>query len=149
MRLHGVDAFSVEVVTTCVSWETACQLEIEAIKSFGTFNPNGYNITLGGEGRLGVKHCDEFKRMISRIHTGKVVSEETRARLSAAHSSMTDEQKRARAVKMAAANARRTDAERVRISEAIAASKRGKKRPPEVIAKMTAARWGKQRGEIP
>jgi len=55
---------------------------------------------------------------------------------------------------MAAANARRTPEERARISETIAASKRGKPRPPEVIAKMRrkrspeviarvrAARWG-------
>lgn len=147
IRKYGPRAFSIESIDVFDTWEAACSAEVETIERLGTFGDGGYNITRGGDGRLGCAHSDQFKRFISAVHTGKVVSSQTRERLKEAHRSRSPEARADLAAKFSAANARRTEEERARISEAIAASKRGLKRSPETIAKAAAARWAKGKSE--
>ncbi len=47
------------------------------ILKYDTFKPNGYNLTLGGDGLYGLKHTEETKRKIGLKHKGKIVSKET------------------------------------------------------------------------
>lgn len=95
-----------------LTWQQACSLEIELIKSNGRINKsNGSlcNLTDGGEGTLGIirvisdetrnkmsnsargnksmlgrKFTDEHRRRLSESHKGFKVSEETKAKIGAA-----------------------------------------------------------------
>lgn len=147
IRKYGQEAFSLEQIGSCDTWEAACEMEKAEIASRGTFSPDGYNLTLGGDGLLGVKHSEEFKAFISEVHKGRVVSDLTRERLRAAHEARPEHEKAELAEKIASANSKRTPEERDRIAEAIAASKRGKKRPSEVMEKVAQANRGKRRSD--
>ena len=46
------------------------------IAAMGTFAPNGYNMTLGGEGGFGMKMSDDNKRNVSKRFKGKKQSPE-------------------------------------------------------------------------
>jgi predicted GIY-YIG superfamily endonuclease len=118
IRKYGAEAFSVEQIGSAETWKELCALERSAIAERGTFTPNGYNLTLGGDGTPGYIYANR--------------SPESQAQLSK---------------KIAEANARRTPEERARIAEAIAASKRGKPRPPELIEKLAAQKRGKTHSE--
>jgi hypothetical protein len=95
-----------------ITWEQACVLEIELIKSSGRINLNTgslCNLTDGGEGTLGIiktvsddtrrrmsesakgnknmlgrKFSDEHKRKLSESHKGLKVSEETKIKIGVA-----------------------------------------------------------------
>ena len=49
---YGKENVVLTVLATVDNWELLCLAEIEAIEKFNTFAPNGYNLTLGGEGSL-------------------------------------------------------------------------------------------------
>jgi hypothetical protein len=82
-------------------------------------------------------HSDEFKAAQSARFKVVPRSAEARERIAEGMAARPEADRFAWAAKIHEANARRTPEERARISEAIAASKRGKKRPPEVVAKLT------------
>lgn len=80
---------TIEIYKTCLSWPEACNLEINLISLFGRkgIDKNGVliNRTLGGEGTLGrivLPYTDETKAKIGAGNKGKVVSEESRKRMS-------------------------------------------------------------------
>jgi len=62
LRKYGVDNFLCEELFTCDTKDEACQLEIDMIKKYNSITPNGYNMTLGGEG--GIPN-EEVKKKIS------------------------------------------------------------------------------------
>lgn len=47
---YGVESISIETLFESDDWELLCVLEIDAIKSFNTRSPHGYNTTAGGDG---------------------------------------------------------------------------------------------------
>jgi hypothetical protein len=55
LRKYGVETFKREQLGECDDWERLCQMEKDAIASHGTLSPNGYNLTIGGEGIIGPK----------------------------------------------------------------------------------------------
>ena len=57
-------------------------MEFHYIKQFNSFIPNGYNMTLGGEGTIGRTCKQETKDKISKNKKGKALSEEHKATLS-------------------------------------------------------------------
>ena len=61
MRKYGKDAFTIEQIGSADSWDELLELERELICKHKTFVPDGYNLTLGGEGVLGLKYSDESK----------------------------------------------------------------------------------------
>lgn len=69
---YGVAAFKRSVIEECDNQDDMLLKEIESIKHFDTFN-NGYNLTMGGEGRLGgtCKHTEESKLKMSLATKGK------------------------------------------------------------------------------
>lgn len=91
--------YEVEIIMDGITWDEACKKEIEFIKLYGKINNNGYliNLTDGGEGNLGIppKLSEERSRKISETlkrkyasgerksaNIGRIVSEETRLKLS-------------------------------------------------------------------
>lgn len=47
---YGKENVVLVVLATVDNWELLCLAEMEAIEKFNTFTPNGYNMTLGGDG---------------------------------------------------------------------------------------------------
>ena len=61
--------FNIKILHENITWEEACQKEIEYIKKFGRVdNGTGIlcNLTDGGEGTLNLKHSDDTKLAISK-----------------------------------------------------------------------------------
>lgn len=83
---YGEAQFTVEVVCCARTWEDLCAAEVALIAQRNTRAPNGYNITLGGEGARGCIRTAAHRAAISRAHLGKQRSAITRAKLSAAMS---------------------------------------------------------------
>jgi|ERR1700677_1921465 len=81
MEKYGAETFTREIVATTDSEEEARNLERTFIIQFDTF-ANGYNANEGGHGWLIVP--EEVKRKSGAAQRGKIVSQETRARMSAA-----------------------------------------------------------------
>ena len=92
---HGIENFEWEVYCKC-NYAELSEKEIETIEKFNT-TINGYNLTLGGIGRLGYKHSEatkqkmskaaqnmtiEHRRKISKALKGKSLPKETRQKIS-------------------------------------------------------------------
>jgi group I intron endonuclease len=78
MRAHGVDSFSIEPLMKCINQKMANFFEDLFIVTFDAIE-TGYNIIRGGsKGR----HTQETKDKLSKMFKGKVVSAETRKKMS-------------------------------------------------------------------
>ena len=100
LKLYDRDCFVWEIIEECSSVQEMNDREKYFIQYFDSFN-NGYNKTLGGEGRrgpypesgkqkqreinLGKTHTEETKRKISEKLKGRKFSEEHRRKLSENH----------------------------------------------------------------
>lgn len=87
IKKYGWNNFKHEVVADGLTAEEAQSLEKRLIAETNATDRNkGYNLSLGGEAPFtGLKHSEETKSKISKANIGKVVSFETRQRLSLAH----------------------------------------------------------------
>lgn len=101
IRKYGINDFEWQIIFESDVRDVLIRVEIMEIKERNTKTPHGYNMTDGGEGFRGLHFTDEHRRKLSesnkraatpelralrsRIHKGKVVSEETRKKLSNAH----------------------------------------------------------------
>lgn len=81
---HGVENFHISLIKECGSWEEACVEERREIAYRNTFIPQGYNMTLGGEGAWGCRPSAETREKLRIINTGRYFSPEWRARIGAA-----------------------------------------------------------------
>ena len=60
------DNFKWKVIEKCNSKEELDEMEFHYIKQYNTLRPNGYNLTLGGEGNVGWNPSKETKRKLSQ-----------------------------------------------------------------------------------
>lgn len=85
IKKYGKDLFQVFVLEECSSETELKQKEIQLIKERKSLSTeNGYNLTLGGDGRLGYKLSEETKRKIGEGNIGKVMSNEAKEKMSVA-----------------------------------------------------------------
>lgn len=78
IKKYGWDNIEHIVLKDGLTDEEACIYEQEMIAKYESFNPDkGYNITLGGEGMVGVKLSDETKEKLRQANLGKKQSKET------------------------------------------------------------------------
>ena len=101
IRKYSPEAFVVKAVACALTVDDAQAIESLLIQQFGTVAPDGYNLTLGGEGRFGFKPTPESversaakhrglpchpntRAASARFHRGRKRSQEHRARISAA-----------------------------------------------------------------
>ena len=85
IKKYGKDSFQVFVLEECSSETEMKQKEIQLIKERKSLaTENGYNLSFGGDGRLGYKLSEETKRKIGEGNLGKVMSSEAREKMSVA-----------------------------------------------------------------
>ena len=73
---------SVEIVAQKLTEDEAFLLEKQNIAAFRKQRVRLCNLTDGGDGASGLKRTSAWKRMMSKVHSGKVVSEEVRLKIS-------------------------------------------------------------------
>lgn len=67
IKKHGKENAIITVLAECDDWELLCLAEQEAIEKFNTKNPNGYNLTDGGEGVYGLVHNEDTRKKLADI----------------------------------------------------------------------------------
>jgi group I intron endonuclease len=78
---YDEDTFKWEIIENCDSKEELDEMEFHYIKQFNTLRPNGYNLTLGGDGMVGFKFTMEQRRRMSDIAMGRKMTEAARLKL--------------------------------------------------------------------
>lgn len=120
---YGWDAFKFRILAYLDSIDESARMEHEAIKSFSTLAPSGYNLN---SGKPGAKYSgplsQESREKISAAQKGKIISDETRKKIS---QSLTGELNGKYGKPMSEDNKRK-----------LIESRKGKKTSPEVIQKM-------------
>jgi len=84
---YGIDNIKFEVICKATEDYTK-EMEIKFIHSLNTMQPNGYNLTGGGEGTLGRKYSDVTRKKLRDNHqgfTGQSHSDATKRKMSEAH----------------------------------------------------------------
>jgi len=71
------DEFIWNVLVECESKDELDELEFHYIKQYDTLFPNGYNMTLGGEGTYGWIPSKETREKISTSLKGRIISKKT------------------------------------------------------------------------
>jgi len=74
--------FIVNFLVKNIDEELALLSEREVIDSYRKRGVNLVNLTSGGQGVSGLKHSDETKLKFSKIHKGKIITEEVRKKIS-------------------------------------------------------------------
>jgi hypothetical protein len=72
-RIYSKTKIEAEIILDNLTWEEACEKEIEFIKLYGRLdNSTGIlcNLTSGGDGSVGVKVSDETKKKLSKLFSG-------------------------------------------------------------------------------
>lgn len=84
LKKYGKENFYREIIAIAYSKEELNKLEIEYIKNHSAVENNDYyNISYGGDSvMLGRKHSKESRKKMSKTHTGKILSKETKRKLS-------------------------------------------------------------------
>lgn len=62
IKKYGYELFKFTHIADAFTWKDACELEKQLIVELNTKSPNGYNLTLGGDGTLGFRHTAEERR---------------------------------------------------------------------------------------
>jgi len=70
LRKYGREACTLTELVYSDDWEVLCTLEKDYIKHFNTKSPNGYNMTDGGDGSVGLKWNEEQRRHMSEVLRG-------------------------------------------------------------------------------
>lgn len=65
MKKYGIDNFTIEVIEKDIPLDQINDKETYWIKKLNTLKPNGYNLTLGGEGTKGYIMSEDTKHLIS------------------------------------------------------------------------------------
>lgn len=69
---HGISAFDISIIDEANTIIVLYEKEKYWIAHYGCKHPNGYNLTDGGDGRLGYKTTDETKQLMSRNRKGRI-----------------------------------------------------------------------------
>lgn len=85
IKKHGWENFTHEILYTGLTVEEAKEKEIRLIAEYKSNKRKyGYNISSGGESKKGTHISERQKQVIREDNIGKIVSEETRKKLSVA-----------------------------------------------------------------
>lgn len=88
IRKYGIHTFSIEHVASAKDFTNLKLLETQLIEQYATFGSCGYNMTLGGDGVLGIRLSAASIEAMRLKNTGRKWSEPQRAALRAVRASM-------------------------------------------------------------
>lgn len=86
MNKYGIDNFTFKVIESNISIKDIHNREVYWIEQLKTFAPNGYNMTIGGEGTFNREVTIQTREKISKKLKGNKASEETKIKQSKVHS---------------------------------------------------------------
>ena len=72
---YGLNNFSYWILDRGSTLEELNEKERYWITEYDCLWPNGYNLTIGGDGVKGYRHTDEYKRKMSEAKKGKMIGE--------------------------------------------------------------------------
>jgi len=73
IKKYGKENFKKEILYNSIPCRYHLDLkEQEYINKFNSLVPNGYNISIGGNGSIGFTHSDETKRKLSEMQMGRI-----------------------------------------------------------------------------
>lgn len=87
VRITNKTNYEVEILQENLDWDTACELEEFLISLYGRIdNKTGTlaNLTNGGDGSKGCSPSKETRKKISNFHKNKIVSDESKEKMSLA-----------------------------------------------------------------
>ena len=79
IKKYSFDAFDFEIILYCQEGEYMNMIETKLIQSYDCLVPKGYNVRDGGNK---VFMSEEGRKRVSKANSGRIVSEETRLKLS-------------------------------------------------------------------
>lgn len=82
IRKYGHENFTKEILKESEIWTDLCKLEQEKIKEMNTMYPNGYNLTIGGEGVQGRFVSEESRIRMSLAQKKRFQNPEQRQKMS-------------------------------------------------------------------
>lgn len=82
LKRHGIENFKWEILKECKNISNLNQSEKYFIEYYKTFFPDGYNLTMGGEGIIGYTHSEKTKNKIRQKLIGHSVMGKTREKIS-------------------------------------------------------------------
>jgi len=139
LKKHG-DSVIITKVLGNLTWEEACSAEVSLIADL---KANGYkllNLTNGGDGSLGKKDSKQTKKKKSLAGKNRVVSEETKQKISLANTG----KKRSQEAKRKMSRAKKGKKLSFEHKEKIRMSLIGRECSAETAAKISAAQKGKK-----
>ncbi len=74
LKKYGKDNFDFLILEKVFDWEEGCKREKHYISTFKTKSPNGYNLTDGGDGAIGIKSWNKGKTGIYSEETLNQIS---------------------------------------------------------------------------
>lgn len=87
MSKYGIENFKFEIIASSKTQHDTNEAEKQLIKQYESlYYQNGYNLSIGGEAKSGYKLSEETKRKISESEKGKIISDESKIRMSLARS---------------------------------------------------------------
>ena len=151
-KKYGIENFDKEILENCneLNWS---KKEIYWIKKLDTLVPNGYNLTLGGEGTLGLILSKESRKKISISRKGISpwnkglygnYSKEYREKLSIAFKGKKTSEETKQKISKANTGKKKSEKERAQISERLKNNNPGTR--PEVKEKVSKSMKGKFSG---
>jgi len=82
MNKYGINNFKIDIIENNIDMECINEREKYWIKYYNSLAPNGYNLTIGGEGTFGYKHTYITKCQLSDISKKYFADELNRKKLS-------------------------------------------------------------------
>lgn len=138
IRKYGESAFKFEVIDCAEDRATLGRKERWWIAYFECMQPNGYNLTSGGE--IAFFCSDETRAKISKARTGKHQSPETIAKQKASNAGFKHTKEAKEKIRLAKLGKPRSAETCRKMSEGM----RGRKPSPETIAKQVASNAGRK-----
>lgn len=134
---YGLESFEFSIIDSCLLREISNEKEKYWIGFYNCKVPNGYNVTIGGEGQSGLIPSEETKRKIGQANKGRIRTQETRMKMSKIGKGKKHILKKKRLGKIWSIESR----------EKLRKSQIGKKHSEETKKKMSLIMMGKRVGE--
>ena len=82
LKKYGIENFEWFILEKCDNKEQLDEMEFHFIKQYNSLKPNGYNLTLGGEGTSGYTHNEKSKENMSKAQNKRYLIKTEKKKIS-------------------------------------------------------------------